>query len=111
VSKQTKPQGEVMTKAEDLQAKIDATRIQIQRAIVAGDNTVKLRQFAAELEEEQRKMNAATARENEAQAAAASRAQDELDAASHVLAESRLARLNLLSDKYRAPQRPAMSHA
>ena len=95
----------------ELKAKIEAARVSIQRAIIAGDNTLKLRGYLLELEAEQQKLIEAAAGQEASQAAAARRAQDELNQAATVLAESRHARLMLLSDKYRAPQRPSMSHA
>ncbi|CAE6866160.1 hypothetical protein R75465_07971 [Paraburkholderia aspalathi] len=97
--------------ASELKAKIEAARASIQRAIIAGDSTLKLREYLLELEAEQQKLNEAAAGQEASQAAAARRAQDELNQAATVLAESRHARLMLLSDKYRAPQRPSMSHA
>jgi hypothetical protein len=96
---------------EQLNAKIEAARASIQRAIIAGDNTLKLREYLLELEAEQQKLIEAAAAQEASQAAATRRAQDELSQAATVLADSRHARLMLLSDKYRAPQRPSMSHA
>lgn len=107
----TKRNAPTETDVSELKTKIEAARASIQRAIIAGDNTLKLREYLLELEAEQQKMNEAAAGQESSQAAAARRAQDELNQAATVLAESRHARLMLLSEKYRAPQRPSMSHA
>ena len=109
----TKRNATTETDVSELKTKIEAARASIQRAIIVGDNTLKLREYLLELEleAEQQKMNEAAAGQESSQAAAARRAQDELNQAATVLAESRHARLMLLSEKYRAPQRPSMSHA
>ena len=110
-TKQTKRNQSGDDMREALQGKIEAAKASIQRAIVAGDNTLKLREYLAELTSELQALDSAAAAQEASQAAAARRTQDELDQAARTLAESRLARLTLLSDKYRAPHRPYHSHA
>jgi hypothetical protein len=95
---------------EQLNAKIEAARASIQRAIIAGDNTLKLREYLNGLLAEKQALDEAAAAQEASQAAAVRRQHDELQSASTVLAESRHARLMLLSDKYRSPVRPSMSH-
>lgn len=99
-----------MTK-EDLSKRIAAAKLELNKALVAGDPTAKLREYLRELEAEQKKLAdsedaqiaAKEAAQRDAQAAEAQR----INEAAETLQEARDNRLAALSTRFAIPARPA----
>jgi vacuolar-type H+-ATPase subunit I/STV1 len=95
---------------EQLNAKIEEVRASIQRAIIAGDNTLKLREYLRELEADLKKLAdsedaqiaAKEAAQRDAQAAEAQR----INEAAETLQEARDNRLAALSMRFAIPASP-----
>ncbi|NPT44360.1 hypothetical protein GNZ12_24220 [Paraburkholderia sp. 1N] len=94
----------------DLKSKITATRDEINKKLMSGENTASMREYLRELEAEQAKTDAAAAAKQAAQEAAQRAAKEAehqriVDAA-QTLADARDNRLVVLATRYAIPARP-----
>lgn len=109
MSNKTKPQGAAVSK-EDLSKRIAAAKLELNKALVAGDPTARLREYLRELEADQKtladsedaQIAAKEAAQRDAQAAEAQR----INEAAETLQEARDNRLAALSTRFVIPARP-----
>lgn len=106
----TKRAVEVDMSKEDLSKRIAAAKLDLNTALLTGEPTNAARAALRALEDEQRRIDAATAEQQAAQQARAQIEADRIADGASSLAESRAARLSLLSDRFRIPDVRSLAH-